>query len=102
GHPEERLPNTLNVGFRGRIGVELLATCPTICASTGSACHSGKQHRSSVLAAMGVADDVAFGAVRFSVGRSTTEAEIDEAIQAITTPVESILPSARLHGHTPG
>ena len=42
GHPEERLPNTLNVNFMGHIGAELLAKAPGVAASTGSACHEGK------------------------------------------------------------
>ncbi len=83
GHPEQRLPNTLCVGFRGRVGGEVLAACPEICASTGAACHSGKRQKSAVLTAMDVPDDVAFGAVRFSLGRFTTEAEIDRAVELI-------------------
>ncbi|MDO8630996.1 MAG: cysteine desulfurase family protein, partial [Phycisphaerales bacterium] len=54
GHPTARLPNTLCVGFRGRIGGEVLEACPEICASTGAACHSGRRERSATLAAMGV------------------------------------------------
>lgn len=87
GHPTNRLPNTLCVGFRGCIGGDLLAACPDICASTGAACHSGKRERSATLAAMNVPEELAFGAVRFSVGRYTTEAEIDAAIEQITAVV---------------
>ena len=54
GHPEQRLPNTLNVSFVGHIGSELLAKVPGVAASTGSACHEGKIARSPVLCAMGV------------------------------------------------
>jgi cysteine desulfurase len=79
GHPTERLPNTLNVNFLGHIGAELLAAVPEIAASTGSACHEGQVKLSPVLAAMGVPPDVGRGAVRLSVGRFTTEAEIDRA-----------------------
>lgn len=80
GHPQRRLANTLSIGFRGRIGGEVLAGCPDICASTGAACHSGNRKRSAVLEAMDVPEEVAFGAVRFSLGRFTTEAEIDQAV----------------------
>ncbi len=52
GHPKLRLPNTLNVSFVGRIGVEILARMPAVAASTGSACHSGAVALSPVLAAM--------------------------------------------------
>lgn len=83
GHPTARLPNTLCVGFPGRIGGEVLEACPEICASTGAACHSGRRERSATLAAMDVPEEVAFGAVRFSVGRPTSETEIDEAVEQL-------------------
>ena len=90
GHPTQRLPNTLCVGFRDRIGAEVLAACPEICASTGAACHSGRRERSATLAAMNVPEDIAFGAVRFSVGRHTTEQEIDSAVGQLVAAVSSI------------
>jgi cysteine desulfurase len=79
GHPDERLPNTLNVNFVGHIGAELLARAPGVAASTGSACHEGTVRLSPVLAAMGVAPEVGRGAVRLSVGRFTTADEVDRA-----------------------
>ena len=83
GHPTLRLPNTLNVGLTGRYGDEVLARMPEIAASTGSACHAGERALSPVLAAMGVPPAVGHGAVRFSVGRGTTLAEIDAAVERI-------------------
>jgi cysteine desulfurase len=79
GHPEVRLPNTLNVNFVGHIGAELLARVPEIAASTGSACHEGRVTLSPVLKAMGVLPEIGRGAVRLSVGRFTTEDEVDRA-----------------------
>ena len=79
GHPEHRLPNTLNASFLGHVGSELLAAIPEIAASTGSACHEGQVSISPVLAAMKLDPAVARGAVRLTVGRSTTEAEVDRA-----------------------
>ncbi|HJZ58934.1 MAG TPA: cysteine desulfurase family protein, partial [Gemmataceae bacterium] len=79
GHPEHRLPNTLNVNFAGHVGSELLEKVPGIAASTGSACHEGKVFQSPVLCAMGVPPEVGRGAVRLTVGRFTTEDEIDHA-----------------------
>jgi cysteine desulfurase len=79
GHPEKRLPNTLNVNFVGHIGSEFLAKVPEIAASTGSACHEGKVTQSPVLCAMKVPPEVGQGAVRLTVGRYTTEDEIDRA-----------------------
>jgi cysteine desulfurase len=89
GHPQERLPNTLNVSFAGCIGSELLAALPQLAASTGSACHDGRISISPVLAAMGVDAAIARGAVRFSIGRSTGADEIDRAASMV---VEYVLP----------
>jgi cysteine desulfurase len=83
GHPERRLPNTLNVNFIGHVGAELLAKVPEIAASTGSACHEGTVHLSPVLRAMGVPAEIGKGAVRLSVGRFTTEDEIERAAVAL-------------------
>nr|WP_200276525.1 aminotransferase class V-fold PLP-dependent enzyme [Rhodovulum adriaticum] len=80
GHPERRLPNTLNVAFVGRVGAEILAAMPEVAASTGSACHSGRVELSPVLEAMGVATEVGMGAIRFSLGRTTTADEIDHVV----------------------
>jgi cysteine desulfurase len=85
GHPEHRLPNTLNVSFVGVIGAEVLAGLDGVAASTGSACHSGRVELSPVLAAMGVPERVGMGAVRFSLGRSTTDTEIDAVIDQLRT-----------------
>jgi cysteine desulfurase len=77
GHPEHRLPNTLNVSLVGRVGAEILARLDGVAASTGSACHAGHVELSPVLKAMGVAPEVGMGAIRFSLGRVTTREEID-------------------------
>ena len=82
GHPEQRLPNTLNVNFVGQVGADLLARVPEVAASTGSACHEGQVSQSPVLCAMRVPPEIGKGAVRLSVGRFTTEDEIDRAAAA--------------------
>ncbi len=79
GHPEQRLPNTLNINFIGHIGEDLLTEVPGVAASTGSACHAGLVTVSPVLKAMGVPERLARGAVRLSVGRFTTDDEVDRA-----------------------
>jgi cysteine desulfurase len=89
GHPERRLPNTLNVNFSGHIGAELLQKTPELAASTGSACHEGSVCLSPVLEAMGVQPHVGRGAVRLSVGRFTTEAEVDRAALALVKQTKS-------------
>ena len=83
GHPESRLPNTLNVNFANHIGAELLQRTPEIAASTGSACHEGNVCLSPVLQAMGVPPNIGRGAVRLSVGRFTTEQDVDRAAAAL-------------------
>ena len=79
----ERLPNTLSGNFPGVSGVELLQRTPAICASTGSACHSGETKLSATLAAIGLAPEIARGTVRLSVGCHTTADNIDEAARAL-------------------
>ena len=83
GHCDRRLPNTLSIGFKGRHANELLDALPGIAASTGAACHSGEVSISPVLTAMQVPAEFAAGTLRLSVGRFTTEAEIDQAIEQI-------------------
>jgi cysteine desulfurase len=83
GHLENRLPNTLNISFLGHVGHKLLAQLPELAASTGSACHTGRVEISPVLQAMGVSEEAGAGAVRFSLGRSTTSEEIDAAIKLL-------------------
>jgi cysteine desulfurase len=77
GEGAERLPNTSSVNFVGRVGAEVLASLPGVAASTGSACHAGSVALSAVLAAMGVPPQEGMGAVRFSLGRTTTWEELE-------------------------
>jgi cysteine desulfurase len=84
GHLTQRLPNTLNVSFVGRIGAEILERLGGVAASTGSACHSGRIELSPVLEAMGVTPEVGMGAVRFSLGRGTTRDDIDSIVERLT------------------
>lgn len=79
GAQVERLPNTLSVNFPGVSGAELLGRLPELCASTGSACHSGLTKMSATLQAIGLPPDVARGTVRLSVGWYTSEEDIDRA-----------------------
>jgi len=90
GHPEHRLPNTLNLSFPGTTGDDLLARTPEIAASTGSACHSGHTEPSAVLTAMGLPPRRALGAVRLSLGRGTTEAEVDRALSLLAERAASL------------
>lgn len=92
GHPERRLPNTLNTSIRGIVGETLLEQLPEIAASTGSACHSGSMDPSPVLLAMGLDRDLALGAIRISLGRWTTAEEIARASRQIVGKARGQLP----------
>ncbi|HEX9009128.1 MAG TPA: aminotransferase class V-fold PLP-dependent enzyme, partial [Holophagaceae bacterium] len=88
----ERLPNTSLVGFAGVEGeaVQLKLAEQGICVSTGSACSTGMREPSHVLRAMGVPDAYARGTVRFSLGRSTTDAQIDRVLALLPGIVEEL------------
>jgi len=83
GHPTERLPNTLNVSFVGKIGSTILSSLDGVAASTGSACHSGSVELSPVLKAMKVPPETGMGAIRFSLGRTTTRDEIEQVVSRL-------------------
>lgn len=83
GHVDKRLPNTLNVSFLGLVGAQILAQLDGVAASTGSACHTDRVEISPVLEAMAVSPEVGQGALRFSLGRGTTQDEIDWVIERL-------------------
>jgi cysteine desulfurase len=83
GHPIERLPNTLNVSFVGEIGSIILGRLEHVAASTGSACHSGSVELSPVLKAMKIPPEIGMGAIRFSLGRTTTREEIEQVVSCL-------------------
>jgi cysteine desulfurase len=87
GHETERLPNTLNVSIDGIIGEEVLAGTPEIASSTGSACHEGSTEPSAVLMAMGMSRERALGALRLTLGRWSTEDEVEQAATLLSQTV---------------
>ncbi|MGI9385403.1 MAG: cysteine desulfurase family protein [Methyloligellaceae bacterium] len=89
GHREQRLPNTLNVSFVGEIGTEVLARLDGVAASTGTACHADRVELSSVLKAMQILPEIGLGAIRFSLGRGTTQAEIDTVLDRLAAVLET-------------
>lgn len=93
GHPTQRLPNTLNVGFPGVSGNTLLGQAPEVAASTGAACHAGQDHGSAVLLAMGLTNDQALGAVRLSLGKLVGEHQITEVARSLSVAWERALGS---------
>ncbi len=92
GHPTQRLPNTLSISFPHIEANRLLAAMEDIAASSGAACHADSVDVSSVLAAMHVPLEYAMGTLRFSTGRMTTEAEIDQAIRTLGQAVQHLTP----------
>ena len=90
GHTEARLPNTLNVSLPSVDGAALLDAVPEICASTGAACHDRSVQLSHVLAAMQVPEEIGRCAIRLTLGRGNTEAEIDETAKMIITAYNAL------------
>jgi cysteine desulfurase len=89
GHPDHRLPHTLNISIDGIDSTQLLETTPSIAASTGSACHSGNTTPSPVLTGMGLPPDRTRSALRLSLGRWSTTGDIDQAITTLTNAIHN-------------
>ena len=92
GHPEKRLPNTLSLSFRGIEANAILSELTDVAASAGAACHADEVVMSDTLKAMKVPVDFAMGTVRFSTGAMLTEADVDRAVEAVTSVVERLKP----------
>ena len=90
GSLARRLPHNLHVSFEGIEGEALLMALGDLAVSTGSACSSGSQAPSHVLQAIGGVGPGAGASIRFGLGRWTTDAEIDFAIERVTTVVRSL------------
>lgn len=90
GHPEHRVAGVLNVSFQGVEGESLQFALRELAVSTGSACSSASDEASYVLRALGRSDQLAQSSLRFSLGRFTTDADIDAAIVAVTREVQRL------------
>jgi len=90
GHPDDRLPGLLSVVVPDLDGASLVHALDLagLCCSTGSACTTGSTEPSHVLTAMGLAPEEARGALRLSIGRTTTDADIEDAIRIVTTVIQ--------------
>jgi cysteine desulfurase len=100
GSLEKRVPHNLNISFEFVEGESLLMGIKGVAVSSGSACTSASLEPSYVLRALGLSDEVAHSSIRFSVGRFTTEAEIDAAVAQVRATVErlrSLSPLWELH-----
>ena len=90
GDPSRRLPNTASIRFEGADAEAVMSNMDPVAVSTGSACSAGSIEPSEVLVAMGLSHEAAFESVRFSLGRFTTDADIDAAVHAAVTAVERV------------
>ena len=90
GHADKRLPNIANVSFGFVEGESLMMGIKEIACSSGSACTSASLEPSYVLKALGVGDELAHSSLRLSLGRWTTEEEVDFAIEQIVKAVEHL------------
>jgi cysteine desulfurase len=99
GHPEDVLPNTLNVSFPGAEGESILLALDLsgIEVSTGSACASGSLEPSHVLLAIGVGPELAHGSIRFSLGWGVTEQGIDYVIETLPPIIARFRAMSTIH-----
>ena len=90
GDPSKRLPNTANIRFEGADAEAVMSNMDPVAVSTGSACSAGSIEPSEVLTAMGLSREAAFESVRFSLGRFTSEDEIEIAVESAIASVERV------------
>jgi cysteine desulfurase len=90
GNPDFRLPHLSNLSFPYVEGESLIMGMPDIAVSSGSACTSASLEPSYVLKAHGLNDELAHSSIRFSLGRFSTEAEIDFTVEKVCTEVERL------------
>jgi len=90
GDAERRLPGNLNLSFPGVFAPALMEACPGLALSTGSACTAAEVEPSFVLRALGVSEDLAAASLRIGLGRFSTEAEVDYAVETLAAAVKRL------------
>jgi cysteine desulfurase len=90
GDPDQRLPGNLNLTFPGISVLALLTECPGLALSTGSACTAAEIEPSFVLRALGFSPELAASSLRIGLGRFSTEAEVDYAVETLTAAVKRL------------
>jgi cysteine desulfurase len=99
GHLERRLPGNLNLSFPDLKAIDLIAACPSLALSTGSACTAAEVEPSYVLRALGVSEDLAAASLRIGLGRFTTATEVDFAVDALITAVRQLRAGGTVTSH---
>lgn len=94
GHPEHTAPGIINIGFAGVDGETLLLSLRSLAVSSGSACMSATLEPSYVLRGIGIEEELAQSALRFSMGRFTTGQDVDTAVEALLNTVSTLRQSA--------
>ena len=102
GDGEQRLPGNLNLSFPGAPALELMAACPSLALSTGSACTATEIEPSHVLKALGLSEDLAGATLRLGLGRYTTEAEVDFAAETLAAAARRLASGERVTGAAAG
>ena len=90
GDAEKRLPGNLNLSFPGVPAPALMEACPGLALSTGSACTAAEVEPSFVLRALGLSEDMAAASLRIGLGRFSTEAEVDYAVETLASAVKRL------------
>ena len=90
GDIEQRVPGNLNISFNYVEGESLMMAISDVAVSSGSACTSASLEPSYVLRALGRSDELAHSSIRFSIGRYTTEKDVDDAIRLVRKKVEKL------------
>ncbi len=90
GDIKQRVPGNLNISFNYVEGESLMMAISDVAVSSGSACTSASLEPSYVLRALGLSDELAHSSIRFSIGRYTTEKDVDDAIRLVREKVEKL------------
>ena len=90
GDMEHRVPGNLNISFNYVEGESLMMAISEVAVSSGSACTSASLEPSYVLRALGLSDELAHSSIRFSIGRYTTEKDVDDTISLVREKVEKL------------
>jgi len=90
GDIKQRVPGNLNISFNYVEGESLMMAISDVAVSSGSACTSASLEPSYVLRALGLSDELAHSSIRFSIGRYTTEKDVDDAISLVREKVEKL------------